>query len=107
MSVEDIFDKFPVRRKELLKNVKKEFVKVISILQSYALCAPENVRINAVNTKNGCGKRETILNISEKGDLRDKIVNIFGPEQEKNMVQVSYFSVDKNSGFGIEGFISR
>ena len=105
VSVEDIFDKFPVRRKELLKNVKKEFVKVISILQAYALCAPENVRINAVNTKNG-GKRETILNISEKGDLRDKIVNIFGPEQEKNMVEVSYFSVDKNSGFGIEGFIS-
>ena len=90
-----------MRRKELLKNAKKEFVKVVSILQSYGLCA-QDCRINAVNVKKG-DKRETILNISQKGELSDKIVNIFGPQQEKDMVSVSLLN---NEGFDIEGFIS-
>ena len=84
-----------------MKNAKKEFVKVVSILQSYGLCA-QDCRINAVNVKKG-DKRETILNISQKGELSDKIVNIFGPQQEKDMVPVSLLN---NEGFDIEGFIS-
>ena len=103
VTIENIFEEtFPVRRKSLIKNAKKEFVKILSLLHQYSLCTL-NVRISVIHCKNG--KRESILNISEKSSVRDKIVNIFGPEQARNLIEVEEFTVHAD-GFSIGGFIS-
>jgi DNA mismatch repair protein PMS2 len=48
--LETIFSTLPVRQKELKRNIKREFAKLVQILQSYGLAAT-GVRISAVNFK--------------------------------------------------------
>lgn len=100
---EDIFHNFPVRQKELLKNLKKEYAKIVHILQSYALgvSSGSGVRINASSIKNN-NKTETILSINEKGSLKNNIIDIFGPKQFENLLEFSLNLQD----FSIKGYIS-
>lgn len=53
ITVSDIFHSLPVRRKDLQKNIKREFVKATSLLQAYALAC--------------LGVRITVSNILPKG----------------------------------------
>lgn len=47
-AVEDLFYNLPVRRRELEKNVKREYKKVLDILQAYA-CISTGVRISVTH----------------------------------------------------------
>ena len=76
-----------MRQKELARNLKKEYAKVIHMLQSYALGA-KNVRINVVSWKQDGKKSESVLSIREKNTLKDNIVDIFGPKQFQCMVDI-------------------
>ena len=58
--VEDIFKDFPVRKIELQKNIKREYAKMVTILQSYGLVS-NNVRINATGIKNK--SNESIMSV--------------------------------------------
>lgn len=44
----DLFHKIPVRQRDLAKNCKREFTKVVSLLQAYALSQP-SVRFSLSN----------------------------------------------------------
>jgi len=46
--VENIFKNLPVRRKELEKNIKREYGKVLALLQSYA-CISVGIRFSVSN----------------------------------------------------------
>jgi DNA mismatch repair protein PMS2 len=46
--VEDLFHNLPVRRKELEKNIKREYSKVLGLLHAYA-CISTDVRISVSN----------------------------------------------------------
>ena len=59
--VEDIFKDFPVRKIELQKNIKKEYAKMVTILQSYGISLCNNVRINATCIKNK--SNESIMSV--------------------------------------------
>ena len=41
MTVQNVFVRLPVRRKELARNVKREYGNLLNVLQAYALVAPE------------------------------------------------------------------
>lgn len=76
VSVEKLFHNLPVRRRELERNIKREWHKVISLLNQYA-CIQTNLKFS-VSQQPTKGKR--ILLFSTKGNLttRDNIINIFG-----------------------------
>ena len=76
-----------MRQKELARNLKKEYAKVIHMLHSYALGA-KNVRINVVSCKQDGKKSESVLSIREKNTLKENIVDIFGPKQFQSMVDI-------------------
>ena len=92
-----------MRQKELARNLKKEYAKVIHMLQSYALGA-KNVRINVVSCKQDGKKSESVLSIREKNTLKDNIVDIFGPKQFQSMVDIgsvpiqgiTFYNINKN-----------
>lgn len=55
--VHDLFAPLPVRRKELLRNAKREYVKAIASLQAYALLS-HGVRWNVIHHPGETGKEQ-------------------------------------------------
>lgn len=49
ISITKLFSNLPVRRSEFVKNIKKQYNKLLSILQAYAVIST-NVRFRVVNS---------------------------------------------------------
>ncbi|KAJ5089719.1 hypothetical protein N7532_008403 [Penicillium argentinense] len=75
-SVEGIFKRLPVRRRELEKNIKREYGKVLNLLHAYA-CISSGVRFNVRNT---VGKTKNVVVFSTNGNptTRENIANVYG-----------------------------
>ena len=76
VSVETIFKNLPVRRQELEKNIKREFNKVLGLLQSYA-CITTTSRISVSNVM-ARGKRAVVFSTKANQTTRENIANVFG-----------------------------
>ena len=76
VSVENIFKNLPVRRRELEKNIKREYGKALGVLQSYA-CISTQAKISASNlvTK---GKKIVAFATESSSTTRENIANVFG-----------------------------
>lgn len=76
VSVDSLFHNLPVRRRELERNIKREWNKVIALLNQYA-CIQTNLKFS-VSQQPTKGKR--ILLFSTKGNptTRENVINIFG-----------------------------
>jgi DNA mismatch repair protein PMS2 len=89
VSIDKLFHNLPVRRRELERNIKREWHKVITLLNQYA-CVLTGVKFS-VSQQPTKGKR--ILLFSTKGNqtTRDNIINIFGA-----MTMTALVSLDLN-----------
>jgi DNA mismatch repair protein PMS2 len=74
--VENLFHSLPVRRKELEKNIKREYGKVTTLLNSYA-CISVGVRY-AVSNQMPKGKKVVVFSTKENTTTKENIVNVFG-----------------------------
>ena len=75
-TVEDIFKNLPVRRKELEKNVKREYVKALGLLHSYA-CISTGVRFSVSNNA-AKGKKTVAFSTNGNATTRENISNVYG-----------------------------
>ncbi|KAL0944193.1 DNA mismatch repair protein pms2 [Colletotrichum truncatum] len=84
--VENLFHNLPVRRRELERNIKREWNKVIALLNQYA-CIQTGVKFT-VSQQPSKGKR--IVLFSTKGNMttRENLVNIFGAKTMTVMVKL-------------------
>lgn len=75
-SVEGIFKRLPVRRRELEKNIKREYGKVLNLLHAYA-CISTGVRFSVRNT---VGKTKNVVVFSTNGNrtTKENITNVYG-----------------------------
>lgn len=75
-SVEGIFKRLPVRRRELEKNIKREYGKVLNLLHAYA-CISAGVRFSVRNT---VGKTRNVVVFTTNGNptTRENIANVYG-----------------------------
>ena len=76
VAVEDLFMSLPVRRKELEKNIKREYSKVLAILQAYA-CISTNARISVSNVMTK-GKKVIVFATKSNQTTRENIATVFG-----------------------------
>ena len=76
VSVEDIFSNLPVRRRELEKNIKREYSKALNILQAYA-CISTQARLSVSNVM-AKGRKVVVFATRSSPTTRDNIANIFG-----------------------------
>lgn len=74
--VEDIFRNLPVRRRELEKNIKREYGKALGLLQAYA-CISTQARIS-VNNMVAKGKKVVVFTTGLSPTTRENIANVFG-----------------------------
>ncbi|MCJ1378671.1 hypothetical protein MMC17_001770 [Xylographa soralifera] len=76
VSVETIFKNLPVRRQELEKNIKREYGKVLGLLQAYA-CVTTTSRISVSNVM-AKGKKAVVFSTKADQTTRENIANVFG-----------------------------
>ena len=76
VAVEDLFMNLPVRRRELEKNIKREYGKVLGILQAYAcICTQARLSVSNVMAK---GKKAVVFATKSCQSTRENIANVFG-----------------------------
>ncbi|KAJ4243577.1 ATP-binding mismatch repair protein [Fusarium torreyae] len=76
VSVERLFHNLPVRRRELERNIKREWNKVIALLNQYA-CIQTNLKFS-VSQQPTKGKRIHLFSTKGNPTTRENIINIFG-----------------------------
>lgn len=76
VSVENLFQNLPVRRRELERNIKREWGKVIGLLNQYA-CVQTGVKFTVSQLPNK-GKRIVLFSTKGNKSTRENILNVFG-----------------------------
>ncbi|KAI1639856.1 hypothetical protein F4809DRAFT_593618 [Biscogniauxia mediterranea] len=74
--IEGLFKNLPVRRRELERNIKREWNKVIGVLNQYA-CIQTGLKFS-VSQQPTKGKRMVLFSTKGNQTTRDNIVNVFG-----------------------------
>ena len=74
--VENLFHNLPVRRRELERNIKREWTKVINQLNQYA-CIQTGIKFT-VSQQPTKGKRMVLFSTKGNPTTRENIINIFG-----------------------------
>ncbi|KAI1821881.1 hypothetical protein F4861DRAFT_551218 [Xylaria intraflava] len=76
VSIHDLFHNLPVRRRELERNVKREWNKVLGLLNQYA-CIQTGLKFSVSQQPNK-GKRMVLFSTKGNQTTRENIVNVFG-----------------------------
>ncbi|KAF9579213.1 Mismatch repair endonuclease pms2, partial [Lunasporangiospora selenospora] len=86
VKISNLFEGLPVRRSEFVKNIKREYLKCINLIQAYALIVP-NVRISCVSQTD---KKPAVTNIATNGNgaVRQNIINVFGPKAMIDVIEL-------------------
>ena len=87
VAVENLFMNLPVRRRELEKNIKREYGKVLGVLQSYA-CISTQARISVSNVM-AKGKKAVVFATRSNQTTRDNIANVFGAKALSGLIAMN------------------
>lgn len=82
--VENLFMNLPVRRRELEKNIKREYGKVVGLLQAYA-CISTNTKV-VVSNMMGKGKKVIVFATKGNPTTRENIANVYGAKALSGLV---------------------
>ncbi|XP_060261699.1 mismatch repair endonuclease PMS2 isoform X2 [Ovis aries] len=84
VSVQQLFYTLPVRHKEFQRNIKKEFTKMVQVLQAYCIISA-GVRISCTNQV-GQGKRQPVVCTSGSSSMKENIGLVFGQKQLQSLI---------------------
>lgn len=106
VSARELFAPLPVRRKEFLRNVKREYGKALLVVQAYALMS-KHVRILCTHQSGKYG-RANVLHTrgGEDASVRENIVTVFGSKMVACMREVDVVLAG-STGCKIVGYISK
>ncbi|POI35762.1 hypothetical protein CIB84_000485 [Bambusicola thoracicus] len=88
VSIQQLFHTLPVRHKEFQRNIKKEYAKMVQILQAYCIIS-KGVRINCTNQV-GQGKKSPVVSTTGGPNLKENIGAVFGKKQVVKLVNEVY-----------------
>lgn len=94
--VENLFHNLPVRRRELEKNIKREYGKVLSLLHAYA-CISIDVRFAASNQMPK-GKKVTVFSTNSNPTTKENIANVYGAKTLLGLIPLNLqFEMDPST----------
>ncbi|CCG25664.1 Pms1 DNA mismatch repair factor [Candida orthopsilosis Co 90-125] len=103
ITIEHLFKNFTVRRKNFIKNSKREFHKAVNFIINYLLIYPE-IKFEVTNT-NSSGKKQLVLSSKggENNTTVENLITIYGNNGNTNLL-----NVDIDIGFNakLTGYIS-
>ncbi|XMA16578.1 hypothetical protein WAI453_009369 [Rhynchosporium graminicola] len=76
VAVKNLFNNLPVRRRELERNIRREWSRVVGVLGQYA-CIQTGIKFS-VSQQAGKGKKATLFSTKGNQSTRENIVNVFG-----------------------------
>ncbi|ESW16287.1 hypothetical protein PHAVU_007G144100 [Phaseolus vulgaris] len=100
--VKKLFSNLPVRSKEFSRNIRREYGKLVSLLNAYALVA-KGVRFVCTNTT-GKNVKSVVLKTQGSGSLKDTIVTVLGMNTFNCLEPVTLSVSDSCK---VEGFLSK
>ncbi|KAK7606294.1 hypothetical protein BKA81DRAFT_382593 [Phyllosticta paracitricarpa] len=98
--VEDLFHNLPVRRKELEKNIKREYGKVLGLLHAYA-CISSGVRF-AVSNQAAKGKKIVVFSTKANPSTRENIANVYGAKTLSALIPLDLTLEMSPTAFGTQ-----
>ncbi|KFV08218.1 Mismatch repair endonuclease PMS2, partial [Pterocles gutturalis] len=84
VSIQQLFYTLPVRHKEFQRNIKKEYAKMVQVLQAYCIVS-KGVRINCTNQV-GQGKKSPVVSTTGSPSLKENIGAVFGQKQLQTLI---------------------
>ena len=84
--VENLFETLPVRRGEFIRSIKKQYQKLIKVLQSYAIISI-GVKINVINFSKG--KKEVVISTQSAQRMEDAVSTVFGSKFLASLMPIS------------------
>ncbi|NXS44290.1 PMS2 endonuclease, partial [Balaeniceps rex] len=84
VNIQQLFYTLPVRHKEFQRNIKKEYAKMVQVLQAYCIVS-KGVRINCTNQV-GQGKKTSVVSTTGSPSLKENIGAVFGQKQLQSLV---------------------
>nr|CAI5853938.1 unnamed protein product [Callosobruchus analis] len=102
VTLEKLFSTLPVRRKEFMKNLKKEFNKMCQLLNAYCLVC-QHIKFTCINTTNH-GSRNIVVMTEGTNSVRNSIVSVFGSKQISTLIDVETILPDETiaNEFGLK-----
>lgn len=100
VTIENLFQSLPVRHREFLKNIKKEFHKAIDALQAYAMIS-YNVRLHCINIVNK--RKQVLFSTQGKSALKDNVIDVLGTASFNHFTEIDF----EESIFHVYGYISK
>ncbi|KAK5705684.1 ATP-binding mismatch repair protein [Elasticomyces elasticus] len=102
VTVDELFYNLPVRRKELEKNIKREYGKVLSLLNAYA-CISVGVRITVSNHMPK-GKKVVAFSTKSNTTTKENIVNVFGAKMLLSLMKLDlHLDMSPSNGPSTQG----
>ncbi|KAK3699268.1 ATP-binding mismatch repair protein [Vermiconidia calcicola] len=102
VAVENLFFNLPVRRKELEKNIKREYNKVVGHLHAYA-CISVGVRF-AVSNQMPKAKKLTVFSTKLNTTTKENITNVFGTKKLLALVKLDlHLEMEPSKGPSTQG----
>ncbi|NWU95485.1 PMS2 endonuclease, partial [Upupa epops] len=119
VNIQQLFYTLPVRHKEFQRNIKKEYAKMVQVLQAYCIVS-KGVRINCSNQV-GQGKKSSVVSTTGSPSLKENIGAVFGQKQLQSLIPFVQLPPNEAIGeeyglnaadmpqnfYSITGFISR
>ncbi|XP_060029238.1 mismatch repair endonuclease PMS2 isoform X2 [Erinaceus europaeus] len=84
VSVQQLFSTLPVRHKEFQRNIKKEFARMVQVLQAYCIIST-GVRLSCTNQV-GAGKRQPVVATTGSASVKENIGSVFGQKQLQSLI---------------------
>ncbi|XP_076263026.1 mismatch repair endonuclease PMS2 [Rhynchophorus ferrugineus] len=84
--LKNIFSSLPVRRKQFLRNMKKELVKLCNLLYAYCLL-PLGIKYLCTHMTNKGTKTKIVATDGSK-IVKENIINVFGVKQLSTLIQI-------------------
>ena len=104
--VEALFNNLPVRRRELEKNIKREYSRALGVLNSYA-CVSTGVRFVVSNILQN-GRKTVGFSTNSNLKTRDNIANVFGAKTLSALVPLDLkFDLEPTSSISYGQMSSR
>jgi len=84
--VEKLFHNLPVRRRELERNIKREWARMITLLNQYA-CIQVGVKFQASQQPTK-GKRAVLFSTAGNREVKDNVMNVYGARALQSLMTV-------------------
>ncbi|KAJ2699956.1 ATP-binding mismatch repair protein, partial [Coemansia spiralis] len=102
--IEGLFAKWPVRLQDLRKNIRREYLRLVALVEQYAIIS-DGVRLSLANQTRG-GTTTVAVRTMPNADRLARVLAVCGAALRPHLAPISH-TVDNAVAIAIEGHVSR